>query len=122
MPSRLVPFVFVLILPACQSDAERYHAETIYHLENVVGILERAAGNMDAAVNEIDRYYLDNQERIAKVRTDGLRLLDRMSPEDRTAFGKRALERTRHLRERIETLARTFPDPPRILLKVQRFL
>jgi len=112
----------LLPLLSCQSEAERLQAESLFHLENVVKILEATAGNTDAAVAELDKYLVEHRTRLLEVRALGSAMLRRMSPDERVRFQGEAMERARPLRERVETLAGTFPDPPRIFQKVRQFL
>jgi hypothetical protein len=107
---------------ACQSEAERLQGETLYHLDQAVGILEHNAGNTDAAVAALDRYLVDNRDRIMEAKAKGILVMKRMSASEQESFRQRAMDRSRPLRERIDTLARTFSDPPRVLKKVQEFL
>lgn len=106
----------------CQSDAERFQGETLYHLDQAVQILERNAGNTDAAVAALDRYLVDHRDRILESKAKGVVLMKRMSADEQASFRQKALDRSRPLRERIDTLARTFSDPPRVLKKIQEFL
>jgi len=107
---------------ACQSEAERLQAETVYHLESALRILEETRGNTDAAVSNLEKYLSENRLRMAEIKTRAHLLMSRMAKEERDAFSRRAMERTRPLMERIETLARTYPDPPRIMAKLREFM
>jgi len=107
---------------ACQSEAERLQGESIYHLDQAVKILERTAGNLQAAMTELDKYLVEHRDRMLEAKARGRSLLRAMSAEDQDVFKSRALEKTRTLRERLDTLARTFSDPPRVLMKIQEFL
>jgi hypothetical protein len=106
---------------ACQSDAERVQGESFFHLEKLVKILESTANNTDAAIAEMDKYLVENRERILDVKASGIRMMERMSPAERDRFIARSAERVRPVKDRIEILVRTFPDPPRLLQKVQEF-
>ena len=112
----------VLLAVACQSEAERLQAETVYHMEMAVQILERAAGNTEAAIDGLDKYLKTHEQRLLELRAMGSSVISRMSDEERAHFRSRSLDRARAVRERIETLARTFPDPPRVLAKVSQFM
>ncbi len=114
--------ITVSVLAACQSEAERLQAESIYHLDQAVQILERSAGNLQGVLAELDKYLADNRDRMLDAKARGFNLLKKMSPGDRDAFQQRGMERTRPLRERMDTLARTYSDPPRVLAKLQEFL
>ena len=118
-----LPWCLLLSLVlACQSEAERLQAETVYHLESALRILEETRGNTDAAVSNLEKYLSENRLRMAETKTRGHLLMSRMAKEERDAFSRRAMERTRPLMERIETLARTYPDPPRIMAKLREFM
>lgn len=107
---------------ACQSEVERLQGESIYHLDQAVQILERSAGNLQEALSELDKYLADNRDRMLDAKARGVSLLRKMSPDEQERFKRRALEKTQSLRERLDTLARTFSDPPRVLMKVQQFM
>ena len=112
----------LLLAVACQSEAERLQAETVYHMEMAVQILERAAGNTEAAIDGLDKYLKEHEQRLLELRSMGASVLSRMSDDERARFRQRSMDRARAVRERIDTLARTFPDPPRILVKVSQFM
>ncbi|MBM4395958.1 MAG: hypothetical protein FJ087_09735 [Deltaproteobacteria bacterium] len=114
--------VSVLAATGCQSQAERLHAETLFHMENAIKLLEQTPANTEAAVANLDKYLTDNRLRLAETRAAAQALMAKMPADEREAFARRALDRSRPLRERAETLARTYPDPPRIMLKLQQFL
>ena len=107
---------------ACQSDVERLEGETVFQLENAISILEATAGNTENAIAALDKYLDEHRDRLIEVRSTATALLARMSPAEREKYGRKMLDRARPLRERIETLSRTFPDPPRILLKIREFM
>jgi len=107
---------------ACQSEVEKLQGESLYHLSQAVEILQQNAGNTEAAVAALDRYLVEHRERMLEVKALGVRVMQRMSPEEREAFQRRSLEQTRPLREKVETLARTFSDPPKVLRLLQDFL
>jgi hypothetical protein len=120
----LIPALLLLLLavPAgCQSEAERLQGETLFHMENALKILAMSPGNTDAACSNLQKYLDDNRERLTEIRSKGVALLQRMDAAEREAFARRALDRARPLREKLETVARTFPDPPRVLMKLQAF-
>lgn len=120
--TRLLMATIGLAAVACQSEAERLQGETLYHLENAIKILEDTPANTDAAIAALDKYLAENRERLALIRASAESLLKAMDPAEREAFARKALERARPLRQRIENLARTYPDPPRIMQKIQQFL
>ncbi|HOU54004.1 MAG TPA: hypothetical protein PLQ97_08755 [Myxococcota bacterium] len=114
--------LFSLLWYGCQFEVEKLQGESLYHLGQAIEILQQNAGNTDAAVAALDRYLVDHRERMLEVKALGVRVLQRMSPAEREAFQTRALEQTRPLREKAETLARTFSDPPKVLRLLQEFL
>jgi hypothetical protein len=119
----ILSIVAALIATAgCQSEVERLQGESIYHLDQAVKILEQTAGNTQAAITELDKYLVDHRDRILEARASGRALIRSMSPADQEAFKRRAMDQTRALRERLDTLARTYSDPPRVLMKIQEFL
>lgn len=119
---RTLLYLLIPIISSCQTEVERLQSESLFHLKNIVGILERTAGNTEMAIQELDKYWQNNKERIMEVRVKGAKILQQMSAEEREEFGKKSMEKARPLRERIETLSRTFPNPPLILSKIQQFL
>ncbi len=107
------------LLGGCQSEAERLQAQSLYDLAQVQKILETYAGRQEQALAEIDRFLKENGDRIRQTNARGRELLRAMSPEVREEFTRRSLEKARPIRERIETLARTFPNPPEILNRLR---
>jgi hypothetical protein len=87
-----------------------------------VKILEAAAGNLDAALANLDTYIDEHRLRLAEIRATATVLMNRMTPAERERFAKRSMDLARPVRERLETLARTFSDPPRVLMKLQPLL
>ncbi len=121
--ARVLPVaVAVMGFVACQSEAERLQGESIYHLDQAVKILERTAGNTQAAIVELDKYLVDHRDRMLEARARGRSLLRNMSVEEQDVFRRRGMEQTKVLRERLDTLARTYSDPPRVLQKIQEFM
>jgi len=109
-------------MSGCQSEAERLQGESIYHLDQAVKILEHSVGNTQAALVELDKYLVVHRDRMLDARARGRSVMRNMSAEDQEAFKRRAMEQTRALREHLDTLARTYSDPPRVLSKVQEFM
>lgn len=107
------------LLAGCQSEAERLQARSLYDLAQVQKILETYAGRQEQALAEIDRFLTENGDRIRETNARGREVLNGMSPEERQEFIRRSLDKARPLRERIETLARTFPNPPEILNRLR---
>ncbi len=125
MGVQVPPFALLLLpllLLGCQSEVEKLQGESIFHLGQAIEILQQNAGNTDAAVAALDRYLVDHRDRMLEVKALGVRVMQRMSPADREAFQRRSLEQIRPLREKAETLARTFSDPPKVLRLLQEFL
>lgn len=118
----LVAALCLAALAGCTGEAERLQVESLEHLENAAQILQRNVGNADAAIAELDQYLRDHRERMLEVRSAGAELVRRMGVEDRERFGRRALDRARPVRERIDTLVRQFPDAGRLVRKLQEFL
>jgi len=112
----------VMAMAGCQSEAERLQGESIYHLDQAVKILERTAGNTQAAIVELDKYLVDHRDRMLEARARGRSLLRNMSVEEQEVFRRRGMEQTKVLRERLDTMARTYSDPPRVLQKIQEFM
>ncbi|NOZ02583.1 MAG: hypothetical protein GXP54_11935 [Deltaproteobacteria bacterium] len=108
-----------MVLAGSQSEAERLQAESLFHLEKVLYILEHAHGKMDVAMSELDKFIKKNHERLEANRRDGRRVMSQMTPDERKSFSKRAMERVKSVKERIDTVVRTFPDPPRIFRKLR---
>jgi hypothetical protein len=123
---RLAPLLLAALLASivagCQSRAERLVAENLYHLEKVVSILERTQGNMEACLAELEKYRVENAERIEEIRGISRDLLRGMAPDERAEFSRYSHERTDPLRGKVQTLAGRFPDPPRINLKIRDIL
>ncbi|MBM4387806.1 MAG: hypothetical protein FJ088_08715 [Deltaproteobacteria bacterium] len=118
--SRLL--ILCVLFATCQSEVERLHGESLYHLKNVIEILEKSAGDTDRAFTELGKYYDDHYERIIDVKFNGSRELMKLSEHDRMTFQTMAEKKSRLYRERIENLARTYPEPAKILNMVRKFL
>lgn len=114
--------LFASLLVGCQSRAERLVAENLYHLERVASILERTQGNMEACVVELEKYRDENAERLEEVRGISRDLLRSMDTEERVEFSRYTHARTDPLRSKVKSLAASFPDPPRIHLKIRDIL
>jgi len=110
------------VLAGCQSEAERLQAQSLYHLTQVEKVLERHAGRTDEALAELDRYLKENGDEIRETNARGREILKSMSPEDRQDFVRRSLENARPVRERIETLTRTFPNSPQIVNRLRELM
>ncbi len=109
----------VVVLAGCQSEAERLQARSLYYLAQVEKILETHAGRTDQALAELDRYFEEHGGEIRETNARGRELLKAMSPQEREEFVRRSLETAKPLKERIETLARTFPNPPEIVNRLK---
>ncbi len=112
--SPLVASLLALALGGCQSEAERLQAQSLYYLSQVEKILEANVGRTDQALAALDRFFEENGEQVRETNARGRELLKAMSPEEREEFVRRSMERARPIRERIDTLIRTFPNPPQI--------
>lgn len=108
-----------VLLAGCQSEADQLQARSLYYLTQVQKILETHAGRTDQALAEIDRFLQENGDSIRETNARGRDLLRAMSPEDREEFTRRSLDKARPVRERIETLVRTFPNPPAIVNRLR---
>lgn len=111
-----------LFFSACQSEVERLHGESLYHLKNVIEILEKCAGDTDRASIELGKYYDEHYERIMDIKFRGRKELMKLSEHDRITFQTMAEKKSRVYKERIENLARTYPEPAKILKMVRKFL
>jgi hypothetical protein len=122
-PGTLFLLSAVLVVSgACEGRADRLAAGSREHLQQAVSLLEQAAGDTDKAVASLDAYLAQHREEMIKLRSDGAELVRAMAPEAREKFGRESLEKVRPLRERLDTLVRTFPEPARIVKKLQEFL
>jgi len=74
---------------------------------------------MDQALADLDRFFEEYGSRIRETNARGRELLRTMPPDEREAFVQRSREAARPIRERIDTLARTFPNPPVILKRLK---
>lgn len=111
-----------ILSAGCQSDAERLHADSLYHLEKVLYILENSEGKNDVAIAELDKYLKKHGERLEANRRDGRRIMKKMTESERDRFARTALEKSKPVKERIDTVVRTFSDPPRIFRKLRELL
>lgn len=105
----------------CGSPADEAQQASLAHLEAAVRILEANAGNTEAAGKALDDYLATNRDAILQAKARGIAALEALSPAKRDRFRARALERTRPIRERLDTLARTFPEPAPILQRLRHF-
>ncbi|MBL6974279.1 MAG: hypothetical protein ISR64_00980 [Deltaproteobacteria bacterium] len=112
----------ILAAAGCQSEAERLHADSLYHLEKVLYILEHSEGKNDVAMAELDKYLEKHGKRLAANRADGKRIMGKMSEAERDRFARTALEKSRPVKERIDTVVRTFSDTARIFRKLRELL
>lgn len=103
----------------CHSEAERLQAQSLYYLIQVQKILEANAGRTEQALAELDRFFEENRDQIRETNARGRELLNAMSPQEREDFVRRSRDKARPVKERIETLARTFPNPPLILNRLR---
>lgn len=106
---------------ACQSRIERMLGEATFHMDALVEILEDNAGQTTAAANRIEEYLEKYRERLMALRLERSELLQSLKPAERAEIEKRLVENTKSQRERIKTLVSTFPDPPRLMIKVREF-
>lgn len=107
---------------SCQSEIERLEGETIFHLKNAISILEKYPFDMEKATYALNEYIKDNKKRIIEIKLRGKKILNEMNLEQRERFQKNSEKRIKPLIERIENLARSFPDPKRILLLVRQLM
>lgn len=113
--------VLLALGSGCREPAEDAQDLSLHHLEAAIGILEAHAGQADEAIAALGAYLDAHREEMLATKARGITALERMSPSKREAFRANALERTRPLRERLDTLARTFPEPHRILRILRQF-
>ncbi len=109
-------------ISACQSEVERLQGESIFYLDQAVKILERVVPDTNTAIRELDKYMVDNRDRMLEAKARELSLMQKMTADEQARFKRRAAGQTRVLRERLDSLVRTFSDPPRVLMKIQQFL
>jgi hypothetical protein len=117
------PFALILIcviaimggLVSCKGEAARIHDEQVYHLQGLADILAANPGKTDAIVIDLQKYVQANMKRLMDARRDRGALLDSMSADEKAAFGRESIERTKDLRERIRTAVSSCPDPERIM-------
>ena len=114
--------VMLLVSAGCQSEAERLHSESLYHLNKVLYILEHSEGKTDVAMAELDKFFAKYEDRLEANRNDGKQAMKKMSQSERERFARLALERSKTVKERIDTIVRTFPDPPRLFRKLREIL
>lgn len=113
--------LFVGLL-ACQTEAERLRAESIYFLQQAKTILERNVGNQERALEELDKFLRDNRERILETKARGQAIMRKMAPGEREEFKRRSAEAVKPLKEQIMTLVRAYPNPPAILQRLRELL
>ena len=113
--------VALVLASGCREPADEAQEVSLHHLEAAVAILEAHAGQADEAIAALDAYLDTHREEMLATKARGITALERMSPDEREAFRARSLERTRPIREHLATLARTFPEPHRILQVLRQF-
>lgn len=113
--------VAVVLASGCREPAQDAQDVSLQHLEAAVRILEDHAGRTDEAIAALGAYLEAHREEMLATKARGITALERMSPQKRETFRARALERTRPIREHLATLARTFPEPHRILQALRPF-
>lgn len=120
--SVLVILTLSPMMAGCQSEAERLQAESLYYLTQVQKILEANVGRTSEAIAGLERFLKEYGDRIREANARGQELLKAMSEAEREEFVRRALEKARPVKERIDTLVRTFPNPHEILRRLRELM
>ncbi len=113
--------VLATVALGCRGPADDAKDASLQYLEAAIGILEAHAGQADEAIAALEAYLEAHGEDILAAKARGITALDEMPASKREAFRAQSMERTRPLRERLDTLARTFPEPQRIIHSLRRF-
>ncbi len=121
LPSFLVITSFLLML-GCRSRADRMLDRTIENLQVAANILQKNAGNTDAAVHALDKYIKAHEKQLIRLHANGMDMFRAMSPEQRKEFSKKALKRSMPIKTRIDNLLKTYPNPQKIVIRLHRLM